>query len=97
MKRTKAKRKLIPKALFVEIISRKALGVPISRVIKDLDLDISRTSLNSLLKVYEVSAVTGKFDGSLFPPWLADTPEVQEQPDNWYYQGHFPWGNWQHD
>lgn len=95
MKTTKAKRKLIPKALFAEIVARKALGVPLSRIIKDLNLDISRTSLSSLLKVYEVSYINGKFDASLFPPWLKDKAEVQKQPDSWYYQGHFPWGSWQ--
>lgn len=97
MKTTRAKRKLIPRALFAEIIARKALGVPSSRIIKDLELDISRTSLSSLIKVYEVSYADGKFDTSLFPPWLKDTAKIQEQPDNWYYEGYFPWGVWKHD
>lgn len=97
MRTIRSKRKLIPRALFAQIFARKALGVPLSRIIKDFNLNICRTSLATLIKLYEVSYTDGKFDASLFPPWLEDTDEIQEQPDGWYYQGYFPWGEWKYE
>lgn len=97
MKTTKAKRKLIPKALVIEIVKRQALGVPLSRIIKDLELNISRTSLKSILDIYKSVDPDSSWEASLFPPWLNDEAKVQEQPNNWYYQGYFPWGSWQND
>lgn len=97
MKTTKAKRKLIPRALVLQIVERQALGVPLSRIIKDLRLDISRTSLKSILDVYKAVDSDSPCEASLFPPWLTKEAKVQEQPSNWYYQGYFPWGCWKND
>lgn len=105
MKRTKAKRKLLSMTTFNEVLKRKAMGVPVARIMVDLDLKdkISRTSLVNLITAYDAITDPGSPHNvkdsmqSLYPEWLQTDIDVQEQPDNWYYEGYFPWGTWKHD
>jgi len=100
--KTKAKRKLVAKSLLLTLYERKQLGVPLSRLIADFNLDIARGSLTPLLNHYHSALkketsmpelAEGIF-ASLFPPWLTDNNEVQQNPDSWSYQGYFPLGKW---
>lgn len=95
-----------------QVFLRKAYGAALSRIIRDLDLDMSRTALSKLvdyemLRKYDYGhlakdtrdqAMGNAIEQSLFPDWLDESKEqVQENPDNWYYVGHFPYGKWVND
>jgi hypothetical protein len=104
MKKTKAKRKLVSESVLKEVISREHLGVPLTKIIDQLGLDISRPSLRKLITYYSnLHRITENTYGggplnvrsSLFPVWLQE--DVQEQPDNFTYVGMFPWGMWVYD
>lgn len=94
------RRKLLSPAAYVLIQSKLSIGVPLTRIIKDLDLQISRPALSRLLMISEDSFTSHVDDSiamqnSLLPKWV-DTagPYVQEQPDEWKYEGLFPLGAW---
>jgi len=91
------------------VFLRLNYGAAISRIVRDLDLDISRTALAKLvdyemLRRYDYATladsekdetIANNIESSLFPEWLDESvSEVQENPDNWYYKGHFPYGAW---
>ena len=80
-----------------EIVRRRRLGVPVSRIARDLGLIICRPSLANLIKMYEAANEENNFEASLFPVWLNEEDPIQCQPDNWYYEGFFPFGTWKHD
>lgn len=105
--RTKAKRKLVPNEVLNEALLRQSYGVPITRIIADYNLDISRPLFVKLLDCYQLSQTTQLTEEernssiiykSLFPDWLdSDNMQVQEQPEGWAYEGRFPWGKWVYD
>lgn len=92
-------------AVFIRI----EYGAALSRIVRDLNLDISRTALSKLvdydmLRKYDYgvladtdkdAAIANAIEQSLFPEWLDESSkQVQENPTNWYYVGHFPYGAW---
>lgn len=94
------------------VFLRASYGAALSRIIRDLNLDISRTALAKLydyelLRKYDYGdlaesdkdiAMANNIESSLFPDWLDESKsEVQENPDEWYYVGHFPYGKWVND
>ena len=87
------KRKLIPKPILAEAYKRLQFGVPIARLIKDLNLDVSRPHMAILLDWYSLALQDEAICASLFPPWLEGETE-QEEPDNAKYEGRFPFGVW---
>ena len=96
-----AKRKLVPQSIIVNIYELTDIGVPLAKVLKDKDLDACRPVIAKLLDAYRLAhkedmtmKVRGTVMSSLFPVWLQESPEVQEQPDGWKYQGRFPLGHW---
>ena len=93
---TAAKRKLLPQPLMAELHNKWSVGVSISRLLRDYNLNISRTLLVKLLQMYDKHYLTNEeITASLFPPWLDNAlANSQEQPDNWSYQGYFPLGVW---
>ena len=104
-RKTSAKRKLMPQSVLHEILCKANEGVPIARLLRNYELDLTRTTLASLLQQYALSATSLQDQdtilASLFPPWLDEYSEtsskVQQNPDGWYYQGYFPWGEWKQE
>lgn len=88
------KRKLLPVKVLKHIADEQAKGVPLTKIIANKNLGMSRAAINSLLKAYlEISSTTVK--DSLEPKWLDNNICVaQEQPDNFVYIGTFPDGEW---
>lgn len=102
MRKTRVKRKLLARRVLDWIDNRLRIGVPLSRAIRDADLDLTRPTVNKLVQYYaQVKEHPEKFEmieASLFPDWLDDNSvDVQENPENWVYLGCFPWGEWQYD
>lgn len=90
-------RKLIVKHYLNEYASLRQLGVPIRKIIRDNDLDISGPHLSKLLDwVDELNQENNTIiHDSLFPQWLdTDGDKVQEQPIHYNYSGRFPKGRW---
>lgn len=92
-----------------KVAQRKSYGAPLSRIIRDLDLDISRTALNKLDEWYmyakydlnllreteEEAELYERVMQSLFPAWLDENgTDVQSSPEDWTYVGYFPRGQW---
>lgn len=72
---------------------RTEIGVPLAKVHKELELDISYPALQKLITLLKNTNVDTV--GSLYPEWLEkDSMKVQEQPDNYKYNGYFPYGEW---
>ncbi len=96
------KRKLLTPGCYGMIDAKVQLGVPLAKIMRDMSLEdaISRPSLSKLVKHYNTMLEDNDtvISASLFPSWLAsDGISVQEQPDNWYYEGYFPLGDWMHE
>lgn len=91
MRTTKAKRKLLLPDTLTEISQKVDIGVPLNKLTKKLD--ISRPVVAKLVKWYKLNNPVVR--ASIFPAWLKISgPEVQENPDDWYYEGFFPFGEW---
>lgn len=87
------KRKLISPKLTSTIQSRMDLGVPLTTIRKQLELDISYPALQKLLEV--IKKLNDSTVASVYPEWLEqDSLTIQEQPDNYKYVGYFPYGEW---
>lgn len=97
MRSTRAKRKLVPQKLLAEIVELTTLGVPLTHSIKRVlgEADVSRPVIAKLVKYYNMDNEEVRM--SIFPPWLNETEPVQENPDDWYYKGFFPFGRWVRD
>lgn len=96
------KRKLLTPTALSTLTEKVELGVPLSKAIRQMDLDLTRPTALKLVEIYldylelDVFHPTAqRIDVSLFAPWMPiEGPAVQEQPDNWYYEGYFPLGEW---
>jgi hypothetical protein len=98
------RRKLIRYDKFLELYETTAIGVPLARALRDMQLDISRPLAAKMLKVYEgvenetmESSAAVKVVDTLRPTWMnvhKGASNVQEQPDGWDYEGYFPFGDW---
>ncbi len=95
------KRKLMIPSAYSDLSYKLTLGVPLSRVLRQSELDISRPLVSRLLNHFENSLdysdpdTAVRIHNSLFPSWLIkDGPVIQEQPDGWTYVGYFPLGEW---
>ena len=92
-------RKLIRLDKLSTLAHRAQMGVPLARAIRDMRLDISRPLAAKQVQLFNMDCATKEASSllkhSLDAPWLDyDGPTVQEQPDNWYYEGYFPFGKW---
>jgi hypothetical protein len=102
MKTSRAKRKLVVENTLAKAYQLQQTGVPITRIIKQLGLHISRPHLTNLLHYYDIYISLSDPEQklilymSLFPPWL-DNDYIKIQPNSWYYEGFFPWGLWKRD
>jgi hypothetical protein len=102
-RRTTKARKLVSLPLLSKVCERVNMGVPLTRVIRQLNLDISRPCLASLLDAYITYTLSkdrepGKtIFNSLFPPWMPEGEHIVMSPDSWCYVGRFPLGYWTHE
>lgn len=72
-----------------------SLGVPLARALENIGLNnISRPAAKSLLKCNDAIS-NDIINKSLCPTWLDPAGDnIQEQPDNYTYEGFFPLGKW---
>lgn len=96
MKKTRAKRKLVKKPTLQEITQKYIVGVPVSKLIRQFELDISSPCLIKLIKInLTLDARSGR--ANLYPVWLdnsEEAPHIQTNPDTWSFEGRFPKGRW---
>jgi len=95
------KRKLVSGNLIPQLLESYQLGVPLSKLIANNQLDISSPHLRKLLFIYIEILDPGidmkqrsRLYSSLFPIWLEDKVGAYTQPDEWTYDGRFPNGTW---
>jgi len=95
------KRKLISEHLLAPMLEKFYAGVPVTRLIKDYELEISRPHLRKLLFIYiDILDMNLTEDyrtalrKAIFPQWVQDCSIVMKQPDRWTYIGKFPFGQW---
>ena len=93
--------KLIQFDILKELHSRHKLGVPVTRLIKDWELDISRPSLAKLVEYFDLYHDNHDINimmiikASLNPEWLEiNCNIVQTQPKHYKYIGEMPLGYW---
>lgn len=91
------RRKLLNKLMLDDIQRLLDIGVPLAKIIREAELEMSQPSVTKLLKWYKQSQLpTGEtaciITLSLFPKWLA---YEQEQPEGVEYKGYFPLGEWE--
>lgn len=86
--------KLINETLLDEILHRYAIGVTVSRLIKDYKLTISGPTLAKYINIYADNKKNSVVTKSLFPDWIDDTQNVTVQPNTYMYVGTFPKGYW---
>lgn len=65
-------------------------GVPMTKVHEQLDLDWNYQSTRDVF----IADRKKKFNATR-PPWLLDKPNLQTPPEEWFFDGIFPNGNWQ--
>ena len=93
--KTQAKRKLLPLGVLEKAVSLDTIGVPMTRIITDLGLDISRPHLRKLMTYRDAACMNDVVFRSIQPPWLnQDVEHAQIQPDGWIYTGVYPFGEW---
>lgn len=92
-------RKLISETLLKDCLFLADLGVPVAKISRDNNFDISLPHLAKLINWYkqsEEAQVSSRIIKlSLFPKWLDhNSNNTQSQPDNYRYIGQFPFGEW---
>ncbi len=95
---------LIKQDTLVEIVELHDKGVPISKLIRDFNLSVANPTLQRLISYLNLAIVTSEnnqykttkiIHKSLFPAWLNDAVGVEvSQPQEWYYKGIMPLGEW---
>jgi hypothetical protein len=87
------KRKLIRLCVLKYLAEDTARGVPLARAMRNvgIDTEVTRPVVFRLLEIYK----TGEYTDSLQPPWVDQFDSaVQEQPDEYTFEGYFPQGTW---
>ena len=85
-------RKLLPEPILAKASELAELGVPVAKIIRDMELDISSPALSNLIRWYDKR--NPAIHLSLFPNWL-DTNKVAQS--GWKYHGYFTIGQWMHE
>lgn len=99
---SKPRKLLAPQTLY-DLDRMTDAGVPVAKAMRKLKIEdeVTRPTVVSLLEAYRKR---NDYDCehynstiySLFPPWLVDDgPAVQEQPEEYVYNGYFPLGYWE--
>jgi len=87
-------RKLFRRALIVEMAKEVEMGVPISVIKRKHNLDCSNPHLAKHISYYQMFIDNQTVLTSLFPAWLNDVDDMQEEDGTHKYEGLFPWGTW---
>ena len=94
-------RKLLHRDTLERIYFRYSMGVPVRKLHRDFNMNISVPVFTKLIEAYEESldneqmtSITDTITNSLFPVWLKNINCVQTQPKQWKYIGKFPLGAW---
>ena len=86
-------RKLITSRVLKALYMKTEQGIPLKRAMRQLNIPLTQPTVKKLLTHYSINSDITR--ASIFPPWLSeDGPPVQEQPQDWVYQGYFPLGVW---
>lgn len=96
---------LMQEVLLSDLWSKQQVGVPVSTLIQQEELDITPPTLTKLLSYMSVleqeemkenELVYTMVYNSLFPDWLLVNEEllIMKQPHGWRYIGQFPLGYW---
>ena len=96
------KRKLLNELELQAVRKSYVLGVPLTRIIRDMQLSVSRLHLLKLLYIYndiveeelKANEERHQLRSAIFPIWLNNTKGIIEQPNTWTYKGRFPFGEW---
>ena len=96
------KRKLLNELELQAARKLYVIGVPLTKIIRDLQLSVSRLHLLKLFLIYndiveeelKVSKERHQLRSAIFPLWLNNTKGIVEQPNEWTYKGRFPFGEW---
>jgi len=95
------KRKLIPEEILFAILKDYRVGVPLSKLVKNYDMEISTPHLRKLLFIYidildisQDEAYRTNLRNAIFPAWVKYATSAMVQPDRWTYVGKFPFGQW---
>jgi len=90
------RRKLLALGILDTLYVDYKKGVPLTRMIRDAELDISGPHLTKLLAWYQLSLTDSMVELSLTPTWVDQrSTSIQEQPDDANYIGLFPIGEWE--
>lgn len=94
-------RKLMLRPQLAYAHTLRGMGVPVSRIISELELDVSIPVVTKLINIYNEMYTSSepeqasKIEQSLFPTWLDEGGKpIQGTPTNWSYNGFFPFGQW---
>lgn len=98
--------KLIPRHLLKKLFNHYEDGVPITKLVRKYNLDISGPTLDKLLSMYALSrdGLVSLDDreiilNSLFPAWVEEGISISDtlciQPPDWEYVGSMPYGYWE--
>ena len=91
----KVPRKLFKRELLVQMADDAIRGVPIAALKRKHDLDCSLPHLSKHIDYYNMFKDKAEVMNSLFPPWLNNIDNTQEEDKTKYkYTGLFPWGTW---
>jgi hypothetical protein len=70
------------------------MGVPILAIRRKYDLDCSQPHLSKHIDYYNMFKDKPEVTDSLFPAWLNEEDDLQEENGDYKYVGLFPWGEW---
>ena len=91
----KVPRKLFRRDLLIRMADLAIYGVPIAAIKRKHNLDCSLPHLSKHIDYYNMFKDKPGVVDSLFPPWLNDIDNIQEEDNTKYkYVGLFPWGEW---
>jgi hypothetical protein len=94
-------KKLLPYNILEQLVNALELGVPLSAAMRQQSIKMSQPAVAKLVKQFRESFGSedhhiAMYD-SLFPSWNKTSyayGAVIEQPEGWYYEGYFPYGEW---
>ena len=90
----KVPRKLFRKDLLIVMADEATMGVPIAALQRKYNLDCSLPHLSKHIDYFRMFKGKPEVMASLFPPWLNQDDDVQEENGDYKYINLFPWGEW---
>lgn len=94
----------IKEKALISLYEKYSMGIPISKLIKNYNIQVSHPTFTKLLMQYSLLVETKGSDiydtiyASYFPEWLNyeeyEHDIIVLQPSNWNYIGTYPLGEW---